>query len=114
VGKVTDVLKYLRVVDTHDNTVSLTSLLLGGAGAAVVATPSWPGVAALLVAAVLYGHKRVANRAEAQRDDTLRKLSEDVASASQKLSEQARAIEALAPRVTQLDNRTQHLTRPNR
>lgn len=95
----------LRLVDAHDGRVSLTSLLLGAAGTAVVAAPSWPAVAALVVAAGLYGHKRVLNRAQADADETLKELAESVAAASQKLQ----ALEGLKERVTQVDNRTRHL-----
>lgn len=100
----------LRIVDAHDGRVSLTAVLLGAAGAAVVAVPSWPGVVALLIAAGLYGHRRVVNQREGDRDVVLKRLAEDVAAAAGK----AAALQEVEARLARVENRTQHLAGPRR
>jgi hypothetical protein len=102
-------LKAVRIVDS-DGTLSISSVLLGGAGACVVAQPTWPGVVALLIAAGLYAQRKHLRHDTADKDETLTKLAEDLASAGQKLT----ALESLPERVQRIDNRTRHLAEPRR
>lgn len=99
-------LAFLRVVDSHDHSVSITSLLLGGIGAAVVAAPSWPAVIGLVVAAGLYAHKRQLNRETSLKDPAIRDLAESVASAAQKLQALESAHRQDHDRLVQVENRT--------
>jgi hypothetical protein len=95
----------LRLLD-RDGTVSLTSLLLAGAGAGAVAAPSWPMVGVLLVAAGVYAHKRHLNRSESLRDDTLKKLAEDVAGMAQELTATTSAAKTQHDRLVRVENMT--------
>lgn len=104
--KIKTLLVAVRILDKHDGTVSITSLLLSALGAGVVAAPSWPGVAALAVAVVLYGHKRVTNRATAVNDPVLRELAENVAAATTKLQALEGGHAELREKVIVLNNRT--------
>jgi len=99
-------LAFFRLVDTHDGTLSLTSLLLAGAGAGAVAAPSWAGVVALLIAAGVYAHKRHLNAAQAAKDETLKKLAEDLAGMAQELTATSAAAKTQHDRLVRVENVT--------
>jgi hypothetical protein len=91
----------VRVTDPHDGNVSLTSLVLAGAGAGVAAAPSWYSLGAFAIAASLFAHKKhlALKRGDAA---TARVLEEAVAKATKALAE----AEAVKSRLTAVENRT--------